>query len=121
MLDIFSGTGHDLLKKMLDVTTERHRIISHNISNVNTPGFKRSDLEFVDELKTVLNADESALADLQPSIVQTNNTPVRHDGNDVNLNKELAIVAKNTIMYNLYIQFMRKRFNSLNLAMQGPQ
>ncbi|MCP5463099.1 MAG: flagellar basal body rod protein FlgB [bacterium] len=121
MLEMFNDENHILLKKMLDISTERHRVVSHNIANVNTPGFNRADIKFEDELKTALEGDSGLIADLPIKSVKTSDTPLRHDGNNVDLNKELAIVAQNTIMYNLYIQFMHKRFNSLEQAMQGPQ
>lgn len=43
-------------EKMLDVTTIRHRTIANNISNVNTPGFKRSEVSFTDALERIKNS-----------------------------------------------------------------
>lgn len=40
-------------EKMLDVTTLRHRVISNNIANVNTPEFKRSEVSFKDALNRI--------------------------------------------------------------------
>jgi flagellar basal body rod protein FlgB len=37
-------------KKVLDLTTMRHQIISNNISNANTPNYKRVDLSFAETL-----------------------------------------------------------------------
>jgi len=48
-------------EKMLDVTTLRHRTIANNISNINTPGYKRSEVSFVDALERIkASADDSA-------------------------------------------------------------
>lgn len=47
-------------EKMLDVTTLRHRTIANNISNINTPGYKRSEVSFVDALERIkASADDS--------------------------------------------------------------
>jgi len=40
-------------EKMLDVTTLRHRTIANNISNINTPGYKRSEVSFTDALERI--------------------------------------------------------------------
>lgn len=40
-------------EKMLDVTTLRHRVIANNISNINTPGYKRSEVSFTDALERI--------------------------------------------------------------------
>lgn len=40
-------------EKMLDVTTLRHRVIANNISNINTPAYKRSEVSFTDALERI--------------------------------------------------------------------
>jgi flagellar basal-body rod protein FlgB len=40
-------------EKMLDVTTSRHKVISNNISNINTPGFTGSEVSFKDALERI--------------------------------------------------------------------
>lgn len=40
-------------EKMLDVATLRHRVIANNISNINTPGFDRSEVSFKDALERI--------------------------------------------------------------------
>lgn len=47
-------------EKMLDVATTRHRVIANNIANLNSPGFKRSEVSFTDALEQIKNsADET--------------------------------------------------------------
>lgn len=47
-------------EKMLDVTTLRHRVISNNIANLNSPNFKRSEVSFNEALERIkASADES--------------------------------------------------------------
>lgn len=40
-------------EKMLDVTTLRHRVIANNIANINTHGYKRSEVSFKDALEQI--------------------------------------------------------------------
>jgi flagellar basal-body rod protein FlgB len=51
-----------LLKKSLDASSERGRVIAHNIANVNTAGYKASEVEFEDKLKEVLNNESIGLS-----------------------------------------------------------
>jgi flagellar basal-body rod protein FlgB len=41
---------YELLKKSLDAAALRQRVIAHNIANINTKGFKRSDVVFEEKL-----------------------------------------------------------------------
>ena len=40
-------------KKVLDLTTLRHQLIANNISNANTPNFKRTDVSFAETLENL--------------------------------------------------------------------
>ena len=40
----------DILAQLLDVSELRHRVLSQNIANVNTPGYHRLDVSFEDAL-----------------------------------------------------------------------
>ncbi|MBF2052349.1 MAG: hypothetical protein IGS03_02660 [Candidatus Sericytochromatia bacterium] len=58
-------------EKMLDVTTLRHRVIANNISNINTPGYKRSEVSFTDALERIrgsLNEEGPQNTDKVPDI-----------------------------------------------------
>lgn len=47
-----------LAEKLLDVATFRHQVIAHNISNVNTPNFKRSEVSFEEALEALMKEDQ---------------------------------------------------------------
>lgn len=51
-------------EKMLDVTTMRHRVISNNIANLNSPGFKRSEVSFDNALEQIKNSAEETEPEL---------------------------------------------------------
>lgn len=51
-------------EKMLDVTTARHRVVANNLANINTPGFKRSEVSFEEALERIKGSkDETDLAE----------------------------------------------------------
>ncbi|MCD6460345.1 flagellar basal body rod protein FlgB [bacterium] len=123
MLSIFSDKPYLFLKKILDLGTEKHRLIANNIANVNTPGYKTKELVFGEELKKALSDPDGVeeLAGLKGKILEPQANIVRRDGNDVDLNKELSAMSKNVILQKLYMQVMRRRFNALREAMKGLQ
>lgn len=49
----------DLYKKALDWAWERNKIISNNIANADTPGYKAKDLNFEAFLQRSLDQEES--------------------------------------------------------------
>ncbi|MDE7028831.1 MAG: flagellar basal body rod protein FlgB, partial [Lachnospiraceae bacterium] len=95
----------------LDAAATRNEIIQNNIANVNTPNYKRKDIRFETELKhafarssqdsvdaRVKNLDLEALT---PEIyTDYEELSYRYDGNNVGIQNELAILAKNQTKYN---------------------
>ena len=51
MFDISSEKSTELLSKMVDYTALKQKVIANNIANVNTPGYKRMDVSFNQDLK----------------------------------------------------------------------
>jgi len=51
-------------EKMLDVTTLRHRVIANNVANLNSPGFKRSEVSFNDALEQIKNSAEETTPEM---------------------------------------------------------
>lgn len=41
----------NLLGKMLDVSATKHKVIANNIANINTPGYKKMEVSFAEQLE----------------------------------------------------------------------
>lgn len=123
-----------MLEKALDAAWLRNETISNNIANVNTPGFKKSYVRFEELLADSVNKfqisgikkDDKFLPvgkDTQtavaPEIVQESFTTMRRDGNNVDIDVEMAELAKNSIKYNALIAQMSKEFSKIKYAMNG--
>lgn len=119
----------NVLGTSLDAASTRNDIINHNIANVNTPNYKRKDIRFETELKhafarasedtvdaRVKNLDLEALT----SEIYTDYAELsfRYDGNNVDINNENAILAKNQIKYNGMMDLLNKNFSQLKSVMQ---
>ncbi|MDA8233851.1 MAG: flagellar basal body rod protein FlgB [Clostridia bacterium] len=125
-------------EKGLDAAALRQNVIANNLSNVDTPGFKRSFVTFEEELKAALAAgkgpklrgvmtDEKhlpigprSLGLIMPQTHVQRNTSLRNDGNNVDIDEESANLAKNSIMYNALAQQIAGDFSSLrNVISEG--
>lgn len=129
---MFSSNVFDyinVLGSTADAAATRHDIISNNIANVNTPGYKRKDIRFETELKhafahsdkdsvdaRVKNLDLEALT--PKTYTDYAELSYRYDGNNVDIDTENAILAKNEIKYNGIIDSINKDFSNLKLVMK---
>src|SRR3954468_15012541 len=90
---LFNQPNYVAAKKMLDATVVRHEAIASNLSNLETPNYKRIDLasNFETQLKQALTSgDSTQLLSLTPSLaVDATAVSQNHDGNTVTLEDEL--------------------------------
>ena len=124
-LDFLSDVTSKSLAKTLDASALRQRAISNNIANVETPGYKRSYVAFEDELRTIMNgdsptiSDRQALNELEPISQTDMASPARSDGNNVNIDAEIADLAKNSLKYKALATILEARGAMLRAAIQG--
>lgn len=119
----------NVLDKAADATWARSEVLSNNIANVNTPGFKRKDVEFEDYLLAALEgATDSrslsqAVANLDLDGVQAvaytdmSTLSYRLDGNNVDIDTENVEYASNQIKYNTLIDSMTHQFAMIRSAL----
>jgi flagellar basal-body rod protein FlgB len=110
----------DLLSRLLDVTTLRQQVIGQNVANVNTPGYRQSELQFEDSLKALIQGDRlSELNAIEPEIQQTMGLPERSDGNNVDIDLEMGKANKNALLYETYTQILSTKLGMLRSAISG--
>jgi len=100
---------YDLIKKSLDASSTRADVISNNIANINTAGYKRRYVTFEDTLKQSLDnitmkKDNSLHMDDGNSfgaisVKEDSSSSMKVDGNNVDIDSEMANQAQNTLMY----------------------
>ena len=114
-----------LLEKMLDVSSIKHKVIANNIANVNTPGYKKMEVSFADQLEKALNESSMNKFDtLQPKIViskEDTSETARNDGNNVDMDKEVSSLVKNTLTYSIYTQLLAKKYEGIKSAIEGSR
>lgn len=118
----------NLLGRTMDATAVRHDIINNNIANANTPNYKRKDIRFETELKNAFARASENTVDarvkhldydsLKPQVyTDYEELSYRYDGNNVDINTENAILAKNEIKYNGLKDLQKKDFEMLKSVM----
>jgi flagellar basal-body rod protein FlgB len=130
MIDRISNNTR-LIEKSLDASWLRNEAISNNIANVNTPGYKKSYVKFEDALANSIGQatitgnlrrdshipiGKNAALSVNPEISTEEFTSVRRDGNNVDIDVEMAELAKNTIKYNSLIAQLTKEFRKMSLV-----
>ena len=105
----------NVLEKASDASWTRNSVISNNIANVDTPGYKRKDVQFEQYLQSAVSGgcsldDNVAEADLE-SLTGTTYTDYatasyRIDGNNVDIDTENAELAKNQIKYYTMLDYI---------------
>ena len=126
-----------LLERTLDLRSARQRVIASNLANEETPGYRASELNFMDQLRSaqqgrlpvVLAATQPRHFGLHgPQGVQAiagklNEVPAGDlplDANSVNLELEMAKLSDNAMQYNTAATIIAKKFQGLlNVIREG--
>ena len=119
-MDIAKPEKLDLLKKMLDYSATRQKALAYNIANVDTPNFKRIDVEFDRELESAIKSgDEGAIQKLGMKLVKPDDTAVREDGNNVDIDIEMAKLSQNSMLFNIYATLLKKKLDGIKAVIKG--
>jgi len=120
MSGFLNNASMELLEKKLDAVWMRQQVISGNIANAATPGYKSKSLEFESLLERRLavagKSDQSILNALdrtQPQVVRQEGTIAREDGNNVDQEKESVELVRALIEYNYLVNSMSSQINRL--------
>lgn len=120
----------NVLSKAADAAWTRNEILSNNLANNDTPGYKRKDVTFesylFEELASVSNSslrkkvDDVDLENLDAKVYTDYSTlSYRLDGNNVDIDTENVELASNQIKYNALLDSIKYEFNMLKVAMQN--
>jgi flagellar basal-body rod protein FlgB len=105
------------LSHALDLTSQRQSLVSQNVANIDTPGYKTRDIDFRRELQRAL-ADEP-LPEAAPVVREVSGLIERPDGNNVSLDRESLLMAQNQLAFQVDVQLLRAEFNRLQQAING--
>ncbi|MSR42745.1 MAG: flagellar basal body rod protein FlgB [Pedosphaera sp.] len=124
MIDgLFASTNYQGVKKMLDATVLRHEAISSNLANIETPHYKRIDLNpsFASDLSGAINSQSrSGVENLRPSVgVDFKAVAQNADGNTVQLEGEMLHMQDNTLAHQMQTQLITGALQKLRYAISA--
>lgn len=105
-----SDYSYDLIKKGLDMSALRDRVISSNIANINTPDYKVNKVEFEDILAKAKN--EKIVP--EPVVKKRTGTRLNENRNNVDLDLEMTELAANEIYYTVLVYQLNSKLSDLN-------
>jgi flagellar basal-body rod protein FlgB len=110
----------------------RNNLISSNVANAETPGYKAKKIDFEDALARAINLDKlqnlntqderhfnvggGGFSNLQPEVYEDPNGIVSEDGNTVDVASEMALMAENKILYDAAVQLLNKKMGMMKYA-----
>jgi len=125
----------DMLQQGLSAAWTRNAVIRNNIANIETPGFKSSEVHFESLLARKLldsgggfigakthpghrdiGSGVRAMQPVHPRIVKTNDMSMRMDGNNVDIEAENVKLAQNSIYYNTLVEKLNGELRRLRMA-----
>jgi flagellar basal-body rod protein FlgB len=110
----------DLLVQLLRGSEVRHQVISQNLANVNTAGYKRLTVKFEDQLaQRIESGDVLSASSVDPEITTDLELPERADGNNVDIDMEIGELQRNALLYQTYTQVLASQFGSMRRAISG--
>ncbi|MCR8656245.1 flagellar basal body rod protein FlgB [Paenibacillus endoradicis] len=137
-MKLLNSTSFQRMESALYNAEARQRVISNNIANAETPNFKRSELLFENIIADAMG--ENSTSSLKGQI--TNDRHIAINGgklglptaklvtdtttamnsttnNNVDLDAEMTLQAKNQLNYNLYVQQLNHEFSMMRIAITG--
>jgi flagellar basal-body rod protein FlgB len=128
-LKLFSHT-FNILEQGLEYSSLKQKVISHNIANVDTPNYKAKEVHFKAELNRAIRSLEAHRTHPKHfefknvlhsnfSVTTRNDVIYNHNGNNVDIDKEMSDLAANQIYYNALVERLNGKFNSLKNVIRG--
>lgn len=125
------------LASSLNFRQMRQEIISSNVANAETPGYKAKRIDFEQALARALNIDgqqslnatdkrhydvgNGGFENLEPDVYTDPNGIVSENGNTVDVEQEMAKLAENKILYDALVQLVNKKFGLMKYAITSEK
>lgn len=115
----------DLLQATLDRRVTSHRLITRNISNLDTPNYRGTGLEFQKQLRQALDGGvlPATMSRTHPAHMPYESPkpfdeaqPEYKDTGPVHLDIEMTKLAENNLMFNAMVQLLGKKYSRIKAA-----
>jgi flagellar basal-body rod protein FlgB len=96
------GPIADRIEEYMDLLNTRQGLVSSNIANIDTPGYKSKDIDFQFEFESLAQGGT-------PNVIDTPELITRNDGNNVSLDRETRLLAENGLRFNMAESLLRSK------------
>lgn len=144
-MDLIDNQSSRVLAKALDGLFERNKAIASNVANAETPGYKAKKVKFEGALQAALTDGSQSpsrmkmastmrktnglhfgvnplqaqdLNHFEPEVSEVSES-ARPDGNSVDIEREMADLARNTGRFTAVSKFESRYFNALRGVIKG--
>lgn len=94
----------------MDLLSVRQKLVTANVANVDTPGYRTKDIDFASELRSAFDTQT-------PSVVEPE-LAMKTDGNNVSLDRESRLLAENALRFNMASNLMKAQLRMVKSAIQ---
>jgi flagellar basal-body rod protein FlgB len=110
-----------LLSQLMDATALRQQVVTHNLANLNTPGYQRLEATFEDQFQKALSGpgDVARAAGVKAQVKASAEGSARADGNNVDLDREVGELQRTALMFQTYTKLMEARLGMMRRAMDS--
>lgn len=135
-MNLLNGAAFGRMEGALQAAEMRQRVISNNVANVDTPHFKRSEVLFEELLEQTMGNKQGQLTGKRtdhrhiaigpgssslpvPRLITDESTSMNNNDNNVDIDREMSLLAKNQLSYNLYVQQINHDVRMMRTAIEG--
>ncbi|MFC4103573.1 flagellar basal body rod protein FlgB [Paenibacillus xanthanilyticus] len=133
-MSLLNGAHFNRLEGAISASELRQRVISNNVANADTPKFKRSDVLFEETLQQSMGASAELAGRLtnkkhipigsggakpQAKVMTDESTIMNNNENNVDIDREMTLLAKNQLNYNFYIQQLNHDVKMMRTGIDG--
>lgn len=107
---------------MVDVRARKHRVILSNVANIDTPGFRASELRFDHELQSARDV-HMARTDARHLTGKKEGSgsvsyDIRESPDQVKLDTEMASLSENQLLYNATVEILARKFRGIQATLR---
>jgi flagellar basal-body rod protein FlgB len=102
------------VEQYLNLLSVRHELVSSNLANVDTPGYRTQDIDFEREMRRAEQRIDGIAA--SPQVHEVKGLIERPDGNNVSLDRETMALAQVQLQYHAGVELLRNEIHTLQSA-----
>lgn len=134
---ILGKTSIPVLKKIMDVSCLRQKVIASNIANATTPGYRKKRVLFEEKLRKALSSGQinqikgismdnnhlpigdTKIDSIQPKVYQAADLPSAGELNNVDIDKEMSNLAQNQLTFYVSARLAAMRIKAIKTSIIG--